>query len=200
MNCHLQYRVNHGLKIKYFTSKIIKLRTELHLIYDFLDLRIRKTGWPQSILIDEHQRIIQLELSYNGAAVIGTSMREINYPDGVSSIESLCVRRRSALLAVSGKAGGLHDHDLANSNVKQLLRNSSYSGSEIKRLCHYGDVIVFTDIIDRKVKTITVETLMGTGKEGSNDGTGETCTFAQVHGICCLQNTLCRTQLPEWLK
>ena len=31
---------------------------------------------------------------------------------------------------------------------------------------------------------------MGTGKERTNDGTGETCTFAQVHGICCLQNTI----------
>ena len=39
---------------------------------------------------DKHQRIIQLKLSYNGVAVIGTSMREINYPDGFSSIESLC--------------------------------------------------------------------------------------------------------------
>ena len=117
------------------------------------------------------------------------------YPDGVSSTESLCVWRRSAYLAVSRKAGGLHDHDLAHSNVKQLLRNSSDSCSEIKRLCHYGDVIVFTDIVDRKVKTsdprtTTVETLMGTGKEGTNDGTGETCTFAQVLGICCLQNTI----------
>ena len=35
-----------------------------------------------------------------------------------------------------------------------------------------------------------VETLMGTGKEGTNDGTGETCPFAQVHAICCLQNTI----------
>ena len=35
-----------------------------------------------------------------------------------------------------------------------------------------------------------VETFMGTGKEGTNDGTGETCTFPQVHGICCLQNTI----------
>ena len=62
-------------------------------------------------------------------------------------------------------------------------------------MCHYGDVIVFTDIVDRKVKTFdprttTVETLMGTGKERTNDGTGETCTFAQVYGICCLQNTI----------
>lgn len=102
---------------------------------------------------DEHQRIIQLELSYNGVAVVGTSMREINYPDGVSSIEFLCVWRRSAYLAASRKAGGFYDCDLANSNVQQLLRNSSDSCSEIKRLCHYGDVIVFTRIVDRKVKT-----------------------------------------------
>ena len=109
--------------------------------------------------------------------------------------ESLCGWRRSAYLAASGKAGGLYDCDLANSNVKQLLRNSSDSRSEIKRLCHYGDVIVFTGIVDRKVKTFdprttTVETLTGTGKEGTNDGSGETCTFTQVHGICCLQTSL----------
>ena len=132
---------------------------------------------------DEHQRIIQLELSHSGVAVFGTNMREISYPDGVSSIESLCVWRLSAYLAVSGKAGGLYDRGY--SNVKQLLRNSFDSCSEIKRLCHYGDVIIFTDIVDRKVKTsdprtTTVETLMSTGKEGTNDGTGETCTFAQV--------------------
>ena len=100
---------------------------------------------------DEHQRIIQLELSYNGVAVVGTSMREINYPDGVSSIEFLCVWRWSAYLAASGKAGGLYDCDLSNSNAKQLLRNSSDSCSEIKRLCHYGDVIVFTDIVDTQL-------------------------------------------------
>ena len=100
---------------------------------------------------DEHQRIIQLELSHSGVAVVGASMRETNYPDGVSSIESLCVWRRSAYLAASGKAGGLYDCDLANSNAKQLLRNSSDSCSEIKRLCHYGDVIVFTDIVDTQL-------------------------------------------------
>ena len=32
---------------------------------------------------DEHQRIIQWELSYNRVAVVGTSLREMHYPDGV---------------------------------------------------------------------------------------------------------------------
>ena len=41
--------------------------------------------------------------------------------------------------------GGLYDCGLAN---------SSDLCSEIKSLCHYDDVIVFTDIVDRKVKTI----------------------------------------------
>ena len=107
----------------------------------------------------------------------------------------VCGDGQHIYLAASGKAGGLYDCDLANSNVKQLLRNSSDSCSEIKRLCHYGDVIIFTDIVDRKFKTFdprttTVKTLVSTGKEGTNDGTGETCTFVQVHGICCLQNTI----------
>ncbi|PFX32855.1 hypothetical protein AWC38_SpisGene2299 [Stylophora pistillata] len=111
-------------------------------------------------------------------------MREIHYPDGVSSIESLCVWRRSAYFAASGKAGGLYDCDLANSNVKQLLLNSSDSCMEVTRLCHYGDVIVFTDIVERKVKTFdprttAVETLMGTEKEGTNDGT---VSFLQTLG------------------
>ena len=43
--------VNHGLKLKYFISIISELRTELRLIYDILDFKIRKTDWPQSILI-----------------------------------------------------------------------------------------------------------------------------------------------------
>ena len=68
-------------------------------------------------------------------------------------------------MAASGKAGGLYDFDLANSNVKQFLRNSFDSYSEINRLCHFDDVIVFTDIVDGKVKTFdprttTVETLL----------------------------------------
>ena len=134
-------------------------------------------NWPTSICVastdillcadDEHQRIIQLKIRYNGVVVIGTSMREINYPDGFSSIESLCVWRRSAYLAASGKVGGLYDCNLANSNVKQLLRNSSDSCSEIKRLFHYGDVIVFTDIVDMKVKTFDPRTTT-VGKEGTN--------------------------------
>ena len=63
-------------------------------------------GNPFVCADDEHQRIIQLELNYSGFAAVGTSIREINYPDGVSSIDSLCARRRSAYLAASGKAGG----------------------------------------------------------------------------------------------
>ena len=55
---------------------------------------------------DEHQKIIQLELGYNRVAVVGTSMREKNYPDRVSSIESHCVWRGSAYLAASRKAVG----------------------------------------------------------------------------------------------
>ena len=35
-----------------------------------------------------------------------------------------------------------------------------------------------------------VKTLLGSGQEGTNDGTEETCSFTQVHGIRSLENTL----------
>lgn len=49
-------------------------------------------------------------------------------------------------------------------------------------MCYYGDVIVFIDIVDRKVKIfdlkiLIVKILMGIGKEGINDGIGEICIF-----------------------
>ena len=80
-------------------------------------------------------------------------------------------------------------------SVERLLRNSSDSCNEISRLHGYGGSIVFADSKAHKVKiydplTGTVNTLMGTGQEGTADGTEENCTFKQVHGICSLQNTI----------
>ena len=50
---------------------------------------------------------------------------------------------------------------------------------------------VFTDNKDQKVKTFnplsaTVETLLGTGHEGTVDRTEESCSFTQFHAIFSL--------------
>ena len=87
-----------------------------------------------------------MELNYSGFAAVGTSIREINYPDGVLNLFVCGDGQHTWLLLVKQMGGELYDCDLANSSVKQLLRNSSDSYSEIKRLCHYDAVIVFTDI------------------------------------------------------
>lgn len=113
----------------------------------------------------------------------------------MSGVESLYVLRQSAYLAATGTAGGLYGCNFETSNVERLLRNSSDSCNEINRLYGYGGSIVFTDSKDPRVKTFdpltaTVKTLMGTGQEGTADGTEENCTFTQVHGICSLQNTI----------
>ena len=99
-------------------------------------------------------------------------------------------------LAATGTARILYGCNLETLNVDRLLRNSSDSCNKIKRLYGYGGSIVSTDSEDHKVKifdplTTTVKTLMGTGREGTADGTEENCTFTQVHGICSLlQNTI----------
>ena len=75
------------------------------------------------------------------------------------------------------------------------MRNSSDSCKEIKRLYGYEGSIVFTENKDHKGKTFnplsaTVETLLGTGHEGTADGTEENCSFTQVHATCSLQNNI----------
>ena len=135
---------------------------------------------------------MQLELEYNGVASIGSRLWQINYPNDVTSVESLYVLRQSAYLAATSAAGGLYGCNLDSVNVERLLRNSSDSCKEIRRLYGYEGNIVFTDNKDQKVKTFnplsaTVETLLGTGHEGTVDGTEESCSFTQFHAICSLQ-------------
>ena len=48
--------------------------------------------------------------------------------------------------------GGLYVCNLSSLEVELLLKNSSESCKEIKRLCEFEDWIAFTDSGDRKVK------------------------------------------------
>ena len=68
-------------------------------------------------------------------------------------------------------------------SIERLLRNSSDSCKEIRRLYGYEGNIVFTDNKDQKVKTFnplsaTVETLLSTGHEGTVDGTEDGPAYA----------------------
>ena len=99
---------------------------------------------------DEQRSIMQLELEYNGVASIGSRLWQINYPNHVTSVESLYVLRQSAYLAATGAAGGLYGCNLDSVNVKRLLRNSSDSCKEIKSLYGYEGNIVFTDNKEQK--------------------------------------------------
>lgn len=142
---------------------------------------------------------MQLELEYNGVAIISSRLRQINYSNDVTSVESLYVLRQSAYLAATSAAGGLYgcmvmwlEGYMVVTSIERLLRNSSDSCKEIRRLYGYEGNIVFTDNKDQKVKTFnplsaTVETLLGTGHEGTVDGTEESCSFTQFHAICSLQ-------------
>ena len=76
---------------------------------------------------DEQRSIMQLELEYNGVAIIGSRLRQINYSNDVTSVESLYVLRQSAYLAATSAAGGLYGCNLDSVNVERLLRNSSDS-------------------------------------------------------------------------
>ena len=53
---------------------------------------------------------MQLELEYKGVAIIGSRLRQINYSNDVTSVESLYVLRQSAYLAATSAARGLYGY------------------------------------------------------------------------------------------
>jgi len=145
---------------------------------------------------DDTQRgVFQVRLHYNGVGISGTEMKLVNYLTGISSVLSMEVFKRKVYFAAVGVVGGLYVWNLSSLEVDILLKNNSESCVEIKTLCEFENGIAFTDLGDRKVKLFcpaekTVKTLLGSVQEGTSDGTDETCSFTQVHGICSLEKTL----------
>ena len=145
---------------------------------------------------DDTQRgVFQVQLHYNGVGISGTGMKLVNYPTGISSVLSMEVLERKVYFAAVGAVGSLYVYNLSSLEVDILLKNNSESCVEIKTLCEFENEITFTDLGDRKVKLFcpaekTLKTLLGSGQEGASDGTDETCSLTQVHGICSLEKTL----------
>ena len=99
---------------------------------------------------------MQLELDYNGVAIIGSRLRQINYSNDVTSVEFFYVLRQSAYLAATSAAGGLYgcmviwlEGYMVVTSIEQLLRNSSDSCKEIRRLYGYEGNIAPTTKIKR---------------------------------------------------
>lgn len=144
---------------------------------------------------DTKRDIIQVSLNYNGVGIDGTGIKLVNYPTGITSVLSMEVLEQKAYFAAVGNVGGMYVCNLSSLESEVLLKNNSESCVEIKGLCKFETGIAFTDLGDRKVKLFcptekTVKTLLGSGQEGTSDGTEGTCSFTQVHGISSLENTL----------
>ena len=68
----------------------------------------------------------------------------------------------------------------------------------MEKVARFKGTLVFTDVGGRQVKwynpsTKRVKTLTGDGSEAAQDGTGKSCSFVQVHGICRVSDTLFTT-------
>ena len=74
---------------------------------------------------DGHRGIIQVKLEYSGVGIAGAGLRLVDYPAGVSSIESTDVQKQSVYFVAVGLFGGLYACGLSGLEVDQLLENSS---------------------------------------------------------------------------
>ena len=84
---------------------------------------------------------------------------------------------------------------MESSEVTDVLKNMTDNCREIKKVARFKSTLVFTDVGSRQVKwyntsTKEVQTLAGDGSKGAQDGTGKSCSFVQVHGICSVSDTL----------
>ena len=87
---------------------------------------------------------------------------------------------------------------MESSEVINELENVTDNCSEIKKVARFKGTQVFTDVGGCHVKWYNpsakkVETLAGDGNEGAQDGSGKSCSFVQVHGICSVSDTLFTT-------
>ena len=84
---------------------------------------------------------------------------------------------------------------MENTLMECAIQNGDQSCKEIKRVYKFNELLVFTDIGARDVKSFNPNTnevvhLAGDGCDAQNDGTGRCCSFIQAHCICCISNTI----------
>ncbi|CAH3019516.1 unnamed protein product [Porites evermanni] len=122
------------------------------------------------LVADDGLRVIhQVSLERDIVTIRGKSMRTLsNYPTHIESVESMTILESN---------------------------NGDQSCKEIKRVSKFNELLVFTDIGARDVKSFNPHTnevvhLAGDGCDTQNDGTGRCCSFIQAHGICCISNTI----------
>ncbi|CAB4044875.1 Hypothetical predicted protein [Paramuricea clavata] len=148
---------------------------------------------------DDAQSVMhQLSLEFDGVTIRGNSVSVISFPDGIPNIESIYFLDKYAYIAASSCHGGLYICQLSTNVVEKVHSNSAEgarSATEVNRICSFKGNVVFTDSKAGRVKQYnpvdgSVSILLGSGLDRSQDGTDKTCSFAQVKGICTLENTL----------
>ena len=125
----------------------------------------------------------------------GTGVKLVTYPTGTLNVMYTEVLIQRANFAAVALDGDLYICNPFKLRINLLIKNISDSCEEIKSICEFEDGIAFTDWGDRKVKFScpsekNVKTLIGSGQVGTSNGTDETCSFTQVHGIFSMEKTL----------
>lgn len=147
---------------------------------------------------DGHRAIYQIQLERDGVTIKGQVRKLLSYPEGVHGVGSMTMLDGSVYFAAAKSSqckGGLYRVCMATSEITTVLENKTELCKEIKKVATFNDTLVYTDVEARQVKcynpsTKKVEHIAGDGREGGQDGTGKSCSFIQLHGICSVSSTL----------
>ena len=112
------------------------------------------------LVADDGLRVIhQVSLERDGVTIRGKSMRTLsNYPTHIESVESITILESNVYFAGSKNdicQGGLYSVSMETTLMECAIQNGDQSCKEIKRVSKFNELLVFTDIGARDVKSFT---------------------------------------------
>ena len=99
----------------------------------------------------------QVSLERDGVTIRGKSMRTLsNYPTHIESVESMTILESNVYFAGSKNdksQGGLYSVSIETTLMECAIQNGDQSCKETKRVSKFNELLVFTDIGAREVKS-----------------------------------------------
>lgn len=149
------------------------------------------SGKAEMICSDDKKRVLQrLSITFDGVGVCGVSKKICAYPETCLSVQSLAYQaaQNTVFISHKGNPGGVLSLDLESAEMKLVIENRTIVCMEASGITIFGAYLLVSDVGARQIKLWKgpegVDTVAGSGVEGTRDGPASSAQFGQVMGIC----------------
>lgn len=153
---------------------------------------------------DGRKTITQVALEYDGVTVLSNTTLVVSYPY-ISRIESMTVLNLLSYFDTTTRTRSSNDEGdlfrccLQTGRIEAVVNEANHPGSAVKQVAAFERIVVLSDSKrqgkEHNPEIDSVQVILGDGKEGESDGTGETCRF--LNGICTMEKTIFATDVAS---